>query len=129
MKGFKDFISEAEKVVKTYDIAQSIELHNEGAVIFVDVRDEKEIELYGKIPGALVASRGMLEFYIDPTSPFHKDFFALDREFVFYCGSGGRSVLAVQRAMEMGLKNVAQVGGGFKAWEKEGNTIEKVKNS
>ena len=118
-------MSEAEKVVKTYDIVESLKLHSDESVVFVDVRDEKEVEMYGRIPGALVASRGMLEFYIDRASSFHKEFFALDKEFIFYCGSGGRSVLAVHRAMEMGLKKVAQVGGGFKAWEKAGNPVEK----
>lgn len=85
MKTAKDFVLAAEAFVKTYNIAQSVQLLADESVIFVDVRDEKEVDVHGKIPGARLASRGMLEFYIDPTSPFHKDFFALDKQFVFYC--------------------------------------------
>lgn len=129
MKSVKDYVLEAEAIVKTYDIAQSVQLLDDEGVIFVDLRDAKEVDACGKIPGAQLASRGMLEFYIDPASPFHKAFFALDKQFVFYCGGGGRSVLAVQRAMEMGLKNVGQVGGGFKAWVKAGEPIETLTDS
>ncbi len=124
-KGFKDYLAEATDVVETYDVTRAMELVGDEAVVFVDVRDEKEIEENGKVPGAVHASRGMLEFYIDPSSPFHKEAFSSGKQFVFYCGSGGRSVLAAHRALEMGLSDVAHVGGGFTAWVEAGGPIEK----
>ncbi len=124
-KGFKDYLAEATDVVETYDVTRAMELVGDEALVFVDVRDEKEIEENGKVPGAVHASRGMLEFYIDPSSPFHKEAFSSEKRFVFYCGSGGRSVLAAHRALEMGLSDVAHVGGGFTAWVEAGGPIEK----
>ena len=122
-KGYKDFLAEAESVVKTYDFAESQAFLDDESVVFVDVRDGNEIDELGKIAGAVRASRGMLEFLIDPSSPFHEGTFALEKEFVFYCGSGRRSVLAAHRAMEMGLKNVAHLKDGFKGWVKSGGPI------
>ena len=124
-KGFKDYLAEANDVVETYDVTRAMELVGDEALVFVDVRDEKEIEENGKVPGAVHASRGMLEFYIDPSSPFHKEAFSSGKRFVFYCGSGGRSVLAAHRALEMGLSDVAHIGGGFTAWVEAGGPIEK----
>lgn len=124
-KGIKNLLAEANSVVETYDAAWAMSLVKDDTVVFVDVRDEKEIEASGKVPGAIHASRGMLEFYIDPESPFHKEVFSLEKRFVFYCGSGGRSVLAAHRAIEMGLSRVASVGGGFKAWTEAGGPVEK----
>ncbi len=94
--------------------------------VFVDVRDGSEIAMEGKIPGAVHASRGLLEFKIDPASPMHDPALARDRIFVFYCGTGGRSSLATQVALEMGLDKSLSLAGGFGAWKAAGAPIEKV---
>ncbi|MEE9159050.1 MAG: rhodanese-like domain-containing protein, partial [Gammaproteobacteria bacterium] len=77
-------------------------------------------------PGAVHAPRGMLEFYIDAASPYHKEIFSSGKKIVFYCASGGRSSLAAQLAMEMGLPDVVHIGGGFKAWVKAGGPVERL---
>ncbi len=94
--------------------------------VLVDLRDIREIKRSGKIPGAFSCPRGMLEFWIDPDSPYHKDIFNQDKTYVFYCASAWRSALSAQLAMEMGLAPVAHIEGGFTAWLKAGGAIEKV---
>jgi rhodanese-related sulfurtransferase len=94
--------------------------------VLVDLRDPRELEREGKMPGAFHCPRGMLEFWIDPESPYHKPIFAQDKQFVFFCGGGWRSALAVKVAQEMGLTPVAHIDGGFAAWKKAGAPIEPV---
>ncbi|MGH8148058.1 MAG: rhodanese-like domain-containing protein [Rhodanobacteraceae bacterium] len=125
-KNIKDLLAEAAAHVKTYEVDEAKNLLGHGDVVFVDVRDEPELHSDGKLPGAIHASRGMLEFYIDRVSPYHKDVFDTDKEFVFYCKSGGRSALAAQRAKEMGLVRVASMNGGFKAWAEHGGPVAAV---
>ncbi len=96
-------------------------------VVFIDIRDLSELERDGKIPGAVHASRGMLEFHADPESPYHKDVFASQKKLLLYCASGGRSALAVQRLQEMGLSHVAHVAGGMKAWKEANGPIETIR--
>ncbi len=123
-KGYKQLIAEANAVVNTIPAAEAInQLHNEN-VVFVDIRDLPEIERDGKIPSAVHASRGLLEFYADPESPYHKDVFASGKQIVLYCASGGRSALAAQRLQEMGFNNIVHVGGGIKAWKEAGGAIQ-----
>jgi rhodanese-related sulfurtransferase len=93
-------------------------------VTVVDIRDPREREREGKIPGAFSCTRGMLEFWIDPTSPYHKPVFAEDKTFVFFCAGGWRSLLAAQTAQQMGLKPVAHMKGGFGDWKKSGAPVE-----
>ena len=124
-KTLKDLVADANQQVKTYEVADAIERFNQKRGRFIDVRDEPELLNDGKIPGATHASRGMLEFYIDPQSPYHKDIFSTEDEKIFYCKSGGRSAMAAQRAQEMGVKNVAHVAGGFNAWKEKGGPVEK----
>ena len=95
----------------------------DGAVV-VDLREPAELHKDGMIEGAVHAPRGMLEFWIDPESPYHKPQFAEDKRFVFFCGGGWRSALAAQAAHRMGLKPVAHIGGGFGAWKKAGGPVE-----
>ena len=87
-------------------------------VVFVDIRDPREQQREGKMPGAFSCTRGMLEFWIDPESPYHKDVFAQDKKFVFFCAGGWRSALAAQTAQHMGMKPVAHIKGGFCEWKK-----------
>ena len=92
--------------------------------MFVDLRDPRELEREGKIPGAFHCPRGMLEFWVDPESPYHKPVFASGKRFVFYCMSGWRSALSTKTVQDMGLPNVAHIAGGFNAWRKDGGDVE-----
>jgi rhodanese-related sulfurtransferase len=95
-------------------------------VVIIDIRDVRELQRDGKIPGSFHCPRGMLEFWIDPSSPYHKDVFAQDKKFVFHCASGWRSALATQVAQRMGLKPVAHIESGFTGWKKAGGPVEGV---
>ena len=123
-KGFKDYLAEANAVVKTHDVPGASALIGRDDVQFIDVRDGNEVQANGRIPGAVHASRGLLEFKIDPTSPMHDPVFESGKQFVFYCGTGGRSALAAKLAMDMGLEHVSHMAGGFAAWKEGGHTIE-----
>ena len=91
--------------------------------VFVDLRDGSEQAKGGVINGAVASSRGMMEFHIDPESPAHKPEFNQDKTYIFYCASGGRSALAAQIAMEMGLSPVVNLAGGVAAWKKAGGKL------
>lgn len=93
--------------------------------IFIDLRDPRELEREGMMPAAFHCPRGMLEFWIDPASPYHKDVFARDATFVFFCAGGWRSALAAATALDMGLKPVVHLEGGFSAWTKAGGKVER----
>ena len=127
-RGFKDYLAEANAVIETCSVQDALRLHGRDECVFVDVRDASELDKEGKIPGAVHASRGLLEFRIDPTSPMHDPALvpASGRQFVFYCGTGGRSALAAARAMEMGLREVLSMAGGFGAWKAADGPIERV---
>jgi rhodanese-related sulfurtransferase len=125
-KGFKQLLSEANQVVLSYSPTEAMILLSDESVVFVDVRDAPELQREGKIPGALHASRGMLEFLVDPESPFHNPLFASGKKFLFYCASGGRSALATKTAQEMGLEQVAYISGGIKAWKEASLPVESI---
>ncbi|MCP8939033.1 rhodanese-like domain-containing protein [Alsobacter sp. SYSU M60028] len=124
VKGYKALVAEAEAAVETIPAEEAIGLVGRDDVVLVDLRDPRELEREGKAPGAFHCPRGMLEFWIDPESPYHKPVFAQDKRFVFFCGGGWRSALAAKAAQEMGLKPVAHVAGGFAAWKKAGGPVE-----
>jgi rhodanese-related sulfurtransferase len=123
-KGYKALLAEAEAEVETLPVAQALRLHGDGGVVFVDLRDPREIERDGRIPGSFPCPRGMLEFWVDPESPYAKPVFAEPKRFLFYCASGWRSALAAKTVQDMGLANVAHVGGGYKAWKEAGGPVE-----
>src|SRR5579863_2356633 len=123
-KGFRQMVDEAEAEVETLSPAAAVALHGAEGVLFVDLRDPRELEREGRIPGAFHCTRGMLEFWIDPASPYHKPVFAEDKRFVFFCAGGWRSALAAKTAKEMGLENVAHIKGGFGAWKEAGGPAE-----
>lgn len=125
-KGYKDLLAEAQAVVEAVDAAEAARLHGASNVLFVDLRDPREREREGTIPHAFSCPRGMLEFWIDPESPYHKPVFAEDRLFLFFCASGWRSALATKTALEMGLENVCHLEGGFTAWRSAGLPLEPV---
>ncbi|SNR54932.1 rhodanese-like domain-containing protein [Puniceibacterium sediminis] len=122
----KDMIAAAEAEIVTLDASIASDRHGAKGVRFIDLRDRRELEREGRIPGAFHCPRGMLEFWIDPASPYHKPIFAEDVQFVFYCASGWRSALSAKTAQDMGLKKVSHLGGGFSAWRDAGLPIEDV---
>ena len=119
-----DLVAAAEGEIETVPAAQAVKLHGRDDVTFVDLRDIRELERDGRMPGAFHCPRGMLEFWIDPASPYHKPVFAEPKRFVFFCAGGWRSALAAKTAQDMGLENVAHVSGGFKAWREAGGPVE-----
>jgi rhodanese-related sulfurtransferase len=122
--GFRALVDAAEREVENLSIEDALKLHGRDDVVFVDLRDPRELNREGRMPGAFHCTRGMLEFWIDPESPYHKPVFAQDKRFVFFCAGGWRSALAAQTAHRMGLKPVAHVRGGFGAWKKAGGPVE-----
>ena len=122
-KGVKELVTEAMEIVETLPTDAAIARHNDEDVVFIDIRDVRELEREGMIQGAFHAPRGMLEFWVDPKSPYHKDIFASGKSFVFYCQSAWRSALATKAVLEMGLPNVAHIEGGFTAWKNAGGPV------
>jgi rhodanese-related sulfurtransferase len=122
--GFRALVDAAEREIETLTVEDAIALHARGDVTFIDVRDVRELEREGRVPGAFHCPRGMLEFWIDPQSPYHKPVFAEDKRFVFFCAGGWRSALAAQTAHRMGLRPVAHLKGGFGAWRKTDGPVE-----
>jgi len=128
-KGCKQLVDEANQVIQTVPTEEAIKKHGDPNVVFVDIRDPRELERDGMIPGAFHAPRGMLEFWVDPASPYFKEVFGSGKQFVFYCASAWRSALATKVVQEMGLEPVAHVQGGFTAWKKAGGPVgEKPKH-
>lgn len=126
-KGYKQLLAEAEADIQTLSVDDAIALHGKDDVVFVDLRDPRELEREGRMPGAFHCTRGMLEFWIDPESPYHKPVFAEDKRFVFFCAGGWRSALAAKTAQDMGLAKVAHVAGGFGAWREAGGPVAAAK--
>ena len=126
----RSLVEEARAQVTTYTPEQARALHGHPGVQFVDLRDVRELEREGVIPGAVHAPRGMLEFWVDPESPYHRDVFAQDKEYVLFCAAGWRSALATKTLMDMGFERVAHVDGGFSAWKAAGApTADKKKGA
>ena len=118
-KGFQVLVDEAMAQVITYSVDQVRDRLNDSKVQIVDIRDPRELEKEGTLPGALLAPRGMLEFWVDPASPYFKPIFADEsKEFILFCGAGWRSALATKTLRDMGMTNVAHIDGGFTAWKK-----------
>jgi rhodanese-related sulfurtransferase len=121
--GYKQLVTEAKAVITTIPAAEALRRLHDSGLVFIDIRDTPELERDGMIPGAVHASRGMLEFYVDPDSPYHKDIFDTDQTKLLYCAGGARSALAAQRLQEMGLTGIAHLGGGLKAWKDAGGPL------
>jgi rhodanese-related sulfurtransferase len=124
--GYKALLEAAEQEIRTLDVDEAQAMLGRADVQFVDLRDPRELQREGKIPGAFHAPRGMLEFWIDPESPYFKDVFMPGKTFVFYCQSGWRSALATQAVQRMGLPDVCHIGGGYRAWHDAGGATESV---
>lgn len=126
-KSFKDLVAEADAIVRHVDVEQALDLHGQDHTQFVDLRDIRELYRTGVIPGAFSCPRGMLEFWLDKESPYHKDVFDGDKLFVFYCDNGWRSSLAAKAALDMGLPEVRHLEGGLDVWMQHGGTLSPVK--
>lgn len=122
-KTAKSMVDDAMEVITTYSVEEARELHGRDDVQFIDIRDVRELEREGVIPGAFHAPRGMLEFWADPESPYHKPVFGDDRHLVLFCAAGWRSALATKTLQDMGLEKVSHIDGGFTAWKEAGAPV------
>ena len=120
MKTAKQLVDEALAQIETLSVEDAQSVVDAGKAQLVDLRDIRELKREGKIDGALHVPRGMLEFWIDPTSPYHNEKLATDKKLVFFCAAGWRSALATKTAKDMGFENVAHIDGGFGAWRDQG---------
>lgn len=124
-KSSAQLVHEATAQITTYSVAQVRERLNDASAQIVDIRDVRELEREGTVPGALLAPRGMLEFWVDPASPYFKPVFGDEsKEFILFCGAGWRSALATKALQDMGMRNVAHIDGGFTDWVKQGAPVE-----
>ena len=119
-RGFRQMVDEAKSRITTLSLEEARARHGKGDVVFVDLRDVRELDREGMIPDAVHCPRGMLEFWIDPESPYYKDVFGSGKSFIFYCNGAWRSALATDVAQQMGLEPVFEMDGGFAAWKKAG---------
>ncbi|MGN7734707.1 rhodanese-like domain-containing protein [Ensifer sp. 22564] len=120
--GYKQMLAEADAEVASVTVEEMAGRFSSDDIVMVDIRDPRELERDGMIPGAFHAPRGMLEFWIDPESPYHKLAFAQRKTYVFYCASGWRSLLAARLAMQMGL-DARSLRGGFGEWKKQAQPV------
>jgi rhodanese-related sulfurtransferase len=116
--GYQALIAQAMAQIETLPLEQAHGLLNDENTIFVDIRDVRELEREGMIPNALHAPRGMLEFWVDPDSPYYKPVFGEGKRLVLYCASAWRSALATETLQKMGVPNICHLEGGFSAWKK-----------
>jgi len=119
-KTVKQMVEDAEAEIKSLPVLDAKNLLDSEDHVFVDLRDVRELDHDGMIPDAFHAPRGMIEFWVDPESPYHKDIFTSGKTFVFYCRSGWRSALATKAVQDMGLEPVCHIHGGFSAWMEAG---------
>ncbi|MDP4766011.1 MAG: rhodanese-like domain-containing protein [Pseudomonadales bacterium] len=115
--GVKQLVDAAEREIESLSLAEAKAMLGGEEAVFVDIRDIRELQREGKIKGAIHAPRGMLEFWVDPASPYHRDVFAQEKTYVLYCASAWRSALATQALQNMGMDNVCHIAGGFTAWK------------
>lgn len=123
--GHEALMERARSKVKSVSAEETLLMLGDPDTVIVDIRDVRELEREGRIPGSFHAPRGLLEFWVDPTSPYHKPIFAEDKTFIVHCASGWRSLLATELLQDMGLKPVLNLEGGFAAWKEAGGTVEK----
>ncbi len=123
-KSYKTLIDQANAQIKTLTIDEARALYGQANVVFVDLRDPRELEREGIIPGALHAPRGMVEFWVDPKSPYYRPAFDPAKQFVFFCAAGWRSAITTAAVKDMGiLPNICHLDGGFSAWKASGAPV------
>jgi rhodanese-related sulfurtransferase len=125
VKSAAELVREANASVDKIGAEEAGSLVSDDDVQFVDVREAEELAAQGRVPGAVHAPRGLLEFYADPQSPYHKPELASGKRLVVYCASGARSALAAKTLRDMGIERTTNLLGGFKAWKEGGGSIER----
>ena len=123
-RGYKQLVADAAARVHTLSVAEAQAKLGDSGAVFVDIREAAELDREGMIPGAFNAPRGMLEFWVDPESPYFKEVFAPGKQLILYCASAWRSALAAATLLDMGIASVSHIEGGFSAWKKAGGPIE-----
>ena len=119
----KELVSAAKAEIASLDQEAAEAKVAAGEALFVDIRDPRELAREGRIEGAFHAPRGMLEFWIAPDSPYHKEALATDKTLILFCASAWRSALSVKALQDMGVDNIAEMEGGFSSWKKRGAPI------
>ena len=128
--GYEELIAQAMAQIETIPLEKAQDLLDDSDTVFVDIRDIRELEREGMIPNAMHAPRGMLEFWVDPDSPYYKPIFGEGKRLVLYCASAWRSALATETLQRMGVPNVSHLEGGFSAWKKaQLPTVDKASKS
>ena len=126
-KGAKALVAEANSQITTIPVDEAMGFVGSDTHVIVDLRDHRELKRTGKIPGAFSCPRGMLEFWVDPESPYHKPELSDEgKQYLLYCASAWRSALATDRLQEMGMGNVAHIEGGLTGWKEAGGPVEEV---
>lgn len=126
IKSVKEMVKAAKAEIKHISVAEATARMNDDDFQLVDIRDVRELNRDGRVPGAFHAPRGMLEFWVSPDSPYFKEFFADEsKTYVFFCAAAARSSLAVKTLQDMGMENIAEMDGGFAGWREAGGPIEK----
>ncbi len=120
----KTLVDRAKAEITTLSLQETQDRVEAGAAILIDIRDIRELDRAGRVPGAIHAPRGMLEFWADPASPYHRDVFATDKQMILFCAGAWRSALATKQLQDMGFENVAEMDGGFTEWKAEGFPTE-----
>jgi len=120
----KEMVAAARARVENLSVEEAAREVEQGAALLVDIREPAEREQTGAIAGSVEAPRGMLEFWADPTSPYHREEFDPERRLILHCASGGRSALAAETLQELGYERVAHMDGGIKAWKEAGKPVE-----
>lgn len=118
-----DLVKEAKNDIENLSPDQVEKELSTGNITLIDIRESEEIKQNGKIQGSVHAPRGMLEFYADPSLPYHKPEFDKNKRIILHCASGGRSALATATLKQMGYSNIAHLDGGFKAWKEADKPI------
>ncbi len=126
MRSAAELVAAAEREITTLSFDEMRAAMEDPNTVIVDIRDVRELWREGKIPGAIHSPRGMNEFWIDPTSPYHKPVYASNKRFVLYCAGAWRSALEAKMFQDMGLAKVAHMSGGFTAWKAAGLPVEIV---
>ena len=125
IKPVKEMVAAATAEIENISVADAQARMNDDDFVMVDIRDPRELDREGRIPGAMHAPRGMLEFWVDPLSPYHKIVFSTDRKLILFCASGMLSALATKTLMDMGMKNVMDMEGGFTEWRMQQLPIDR----
>jgi rhodanese-related sulfurtransferase len=122
-KTASQLVAEAKARIRNLTVEQVASQIETGNVVLVDLREPGELTEQGAIAGAVHAPRGMLEFYADPSSPYHRGELDPSARTILYCASGGRSALACDLLGQLGYADVAHLDGGLKAWKAAGRPV------